>query len=163
MKTLIILRHGKAESYNEDGDKVRKLTNRGLRDAEAMGTLIGEKVGAPDLVVSSDAMRARQTAVIAAKAAGYKGKIEYRAEIYEASVRTLFDVVRSLPKSAHSAMLIGHNPGFEELALDLIDGPLPLGSLPTAGVVILTLPSWADASPGEATLAGMYSPKSEAH
>ena len=69
MKTLIILRHGKAVDVLVSGDKRRELTERGMRDAEAMGKLIGSEVGVPDLIVSSDATRARQTAEISGEAA----------------------------------------------------------------------------------------------
>jgi phosphohistidine phosphatase len=160
MKTLLILRHGKAESYNEDGDKARELAERGHRDAKRMGEVIREQVGAPDLVVSSDAIRARQTAVTAAAASGYKGAIEYRSEIYEASPRTLLAVVRSLPETATTVLLVGHNPGFEELASDLAEAPLDIGGLPTAGLVILRINAhWKAVGVGTAQFVDAFAPK----
>ncbi|HEY3332930.1 MAG TPA: histidine phosphatase family protein [Capsulimonadaceae bacterium] len=160
MKTLIILRHGKAESYNEDGDRVRQLAERGFRDAKTMGHVIAAKVGIPDLVVSSDAVRARQTAVEAAREAGYKGRIQYQPDIYEANSRTLLRVVRSLPDTASTVLLVGHNPGLEDLGADLIAGELSIAGLPTAGMYVITIQgSWSEADVDDGSLLGSYSPK----
>lgn len=161
MKTLIILRHGKAVDVLVSGDKKRELTERGLRDAEAMGKLIGHQVGVPDLVVSSDATRARQTAEIAGKAAGYKDEITIEPAIYDASVDTLVGVVRSLPDSADYVILVGHNPGFESLSADLAaDGTEP-PRLPTSGFAHLQFKAthWHNVRPGTGTLVVVHWPK----
>ena len=161
MKTLIILRHGKAVDVLISGDKKRELTERGLRDAEAMGKLIGSEVGVPDLIVSSDAKRARQTAEIAGEAAGYKADVTYEPAIYEATVDTLTSVVRSLPDSADYVILVGHNPGFESLSADLAaDGTEP-PRLPTSGFAHLLFKAthWHNVRPGTGTLVAVHWPK----
>ena len=161
MKTLIILRHGKAVDILVSGDKRRELTERGLRDAEAMGRLIGSEVGVPDLIVSSDAQRARQTAEIAGEAAGYKGEITYEPTIYDAGVDTLVRVVRALPDSADYVILVGHNPGFERLSADLAaDGTEP-PRLPTSGFAQLQFDAthWRSVRPGTGTLVVVHWPK----
>jgi phosphohistidine phosphatase len=161
MKTLIILRHGKAVDILISGDKRRELTERGLRDAEAMGRLIGSEVGVPDLIVSSDATRARQTAEIAGEAAGYKGEITYEPAIYDAGVDTLVRVVRALPDSADYVILVGHNPGFERLSADLAaDGAEP-PRLPTSGFAHLQFKAthWHNVRPGAGTLVAVHWPK----
>ncbi|MEP6775390.1 MAG: histidine phosphatase family protein [Chloroflexota bacterium] len=161
MKTLIILRHGKAVDVLVSGDKRRELTERGLRDAEAMGRLIGSEVGVPDQIVSSDAKRARQTAEIAGEAAGYNGEVTYEPEIYDATVDTLIGVVRSLPDSADYVILVGHNPGFESLSADLApDGTEP-PRLPTSGFAHLQFnaTSWRNVRPGTGTLLAVHWPK----
>jgi phosphohistidine phosphatase len=161
MKTLIILRHGKAIDVLISGAKKRELTERGLRDVEAMGKLIGSKVGVPDLIVSSDATRAQQTAEIAGKAAGYKGDVTYEPAIYDASVDTLISLVRSLPESADSVILVGHNPGFESLSADMAaDGAQP-PRLPTSGFAHLQFntTSWHNVRPGTGTLVAVHWPK----
>ena len=68
MKTLLIMRHGKAEDDSPDGDKGRRLTPKGERDAAFIGGRMAARFGGPDWVVASDAVRARQTAEIAANA-----------------------------------------------------------------------------------------------
>jgi phosphohistidine phosphatase len=162
MKTLIILRHGKAEEYAQDveGDRARALKGRGQRDARAMGKLIGELVK-PDLVVSSDAVRARQTAEIAAEAFGYKGKIELDPSIYYSGVDTLLKVVSKLPDKADCVVLVGHNPGFESLSSALAAEGAPDITLPTAGFAHLEfdVKRWRDVRSGRGRLVGVHSPK----
>jgi len=161
MKTLIILRHGKAVDVLVSGDKRRELTERGLRDAKAMGSLIGTEVGVPDLIVSSDATRARQTAEIAGEAAGYEGEITYESAIYDAGVDTLVSVVRALPDSADYVILVGHNPGFESLSADLAaDGSEP-PRLPTSGFAHLQFDAtnWRSVRPGSGVLVAVHWPK----
>jgi phosphohistidine phosphatase len=161
MKTLVLLRHGKAESYNEDGDKHRVLTDRGVRDAERMGNLIGQLFGGVDTVVSSDADRAVQTAKIAARAAGYIGTIQYLPEIYGASAHTLAHIVRQLSGDLHTTLLIGHNPGFEEFCSDLTGESIADCRLPTCGMARVDLPDhWKNAANSSGKLAGLWSPKS---
>jgi len=157
MKTLLMLRHGKAEAHDVAQDKKRALEDRGKRDAATMGELIKEKMGTPDLVVSSDATRARQTAELAAKAAGYKHDIDYKPEVYDASLTALIRVVQALPESKTRVLLVGHNPGLTDLAGYLVNDDL---GLPTAGLIHLTLDlDWKDITIGVAKLAAEYAPK----
>src|SRR5689334_8757368 len=116
MKTLLLLRHAKAEAEAPKGDHDRALTGRGERDAAGIGRQIRTLVGCPDAVVTSDARRAKQTAKIVAAAVGFPGKIAAKGKIYEASPETLLEVVRKLPEKARCVLLVGHNPGFERLA-----------------------------------------------
>src|SRR5215211_5701227 len=98
MKTLLVLRHGKAQPDAPRGDWSRDLTERGRRAAKTMGELIQERIGRPDAIVSSDAHRAKQTAEIAAEAIGFDGQVVLEHAIYEAWLPDLIDVVRSLPE-----------------------------------------------------------------
>lgn len=162
MKTLIVLRHGKAEESAVGGDKKRKLKSRGERDAEAMGKLIGELMK-PDLVVSSDAARARETAELAAAAFGYKGDIQLEPEIYGAGLDTLLEVVRGLPDKSGCVVLVGHNPGFEDLGAALAAEGSPPVSLPTAGFAHLefSVQKWRSVREGKGKLVGVHWPKKE--
>jgi phosphohistidine phosphatase len=161
MKTVLVLRHGKAQQDAPDGDRKRALTERGRRDAATMGKKIRELVGNVDAVVSSDAKRANQTAKIAAEAAGFAGDIVNEPGIYGADVDTLISVVRELPDEVASVVLVGHNPGFE----DLVDAMATVGTeqarLPTAGLAHLEFSAtrWRDARPGTGRLVGLHTPK----
>lgn len=162
MKTLIVLRHGKAGPYarTEAGDKARALTERGVRDAGAMGKLIGT-LAKPDLVVTSDAVRARQTAELAAEGFGYEGEITLEPSIYHASLDALLDVVRKLPDGADVVVIAGHNPGFSELSWALAEeGSDPI-DLPTAAFAHLRfdVSRWRDVREGGGELVGVHTPK----
>jgi phosphohistidine phosphatase len=161
MKNLIVLRHGKAVDVLVAGDRARDLTERGKRDAEAMGTLLGTEVGVPDLIVSSDALRARQTAEIVGVAAGYVDVIHFEPAIYNATLDTLLDLVRALPDDADYVLLVGHNPGFESLSADLsLEGTRP-PRLPTCGFAHLRFDTarWRNARAGTGKLVAVHWPK----
>ena len=149
MKTLLILRHGQAEGHAPGGDKERTLTERGEREAASVADRILEIFGCPDLIVASDATRARQTARIVAAVVGYPVEIETQGAIYEAGLKTLLSAVRRLPESAGNVLLVGHNPGLEMLARVLDAEAAVPAPLPTAGMVPLRLETtrWEDVRP----------------
>ena len=138
-RQLLILRHAKS-SWADEGldDWQRPLNDRGERDAPRMGTLLRELDLLPDLIVTSDAVRAETTARVAAKAAGYEGRIVLSPELYHASPQAIVDVLRTLPDSARSVMIVGHNPGLEDLVNRLTGQSI---ELPTATLVHLELPA----------------------
>lgn len=160
MKTLLILRHAKAEASAPRGDKDRALNKRGRGDAEAIGRQVQALVGSPDAIVSSDARRARQTAELAASAAGFDEAITLEPDIYEADPDTLLGVVRRLPDEAGCALLVGHNPGCELLAELLAGQDARISPLPTAGLVHLQFDAahWRDVGPGSASFRGRHTP-----
>jgi phosphohistidine phosphatase len=160
MKRLIIFRHAKTERENPNGDKARELTGRGRRNATEMGLAIAERAGIPDSIVSSDAVRARQTAEIAASSMDFQGDIRLEPEIYLASLDDLIGVVRGLPDAVQSAAIVGHNPAFEELANWFAGESNGIDHLPTAGFVIvdLNVSSWKQADSTVATVVGNEAP-----
>ena len=163
MKILLILRHGKAEEGAPSGrDRDRALTKRGERDAEAMGRHLRALVGrAPDAVVTSDARRARQTAVLAAAAVGFASAVTEEPAIYNADVDTLLECVRLLPEAADCVLLVGHNPGFEQLAALLAAPGSDVPELPTAGLAHLEfdIRRWTEVRPHTGRLRGVHTPK----
>lgn len=161
MRTLLILRHGKAQPDAPRGDWARDLTDRGRRDAQTMGQFIQERIGQPDAIVSSDAHRARQTAEIAAEAIGCDTPITLEHKIYDAGLSDLVEVVHSLPEPAETVMLVGHNPGFEALAVALTGVDSGEVRLPTAGLAHLELSvaAWPEAGPSTARLVAVHTPK----
>lgn len=115
MKRLLLLRHAKSSWKQAQPDHDRPLKKRGQRDAPLMGKLLADQGALPELIVSSTAIRARDTALSFAEAARYAGEIRFEAKIYEAEVSTLLAVIRALPETVKSAMIVGHNPGLEDL------------------------------------------------
>lgn len=137
MKDLILIRHAKS-SWKDAGldDRERPLNKRGERDAPEMGARLARRRSRPDLIVSSPAVRALETARIIARKLGYPRKdIVVKDRLYGAGVVELIDVIRNAPESVATLMLFGHNPGLTELANHL--GPRPIPNLPTCGVLHL--------------------------
>ena len=137
MKTLLILRHAKTQPDAPAGDHARELTERGLRNAAVMGAYILTLTVTPDAIITSDAVRALQTAEIVAPAVGFTNSLTVEPRIYGADVDTLLALVRSILDEADRAMIIGHNPGFEELAEALAGNHDEGVRLPTAGLAVL--------------------------
>jgi phosphohistidine phosphatase len=160
MKMLFVLRHAKAEADSSNGDFSRKLTDRGEEDAKQTGKHIAKIVEKPDLIVSSDAARALQTAKIVSKATHYKDDIAEEHEIYEATVPSLMEVVRQLPSKADTVILVGHNPGLEGLVYTLAENREAASPLATATFVQLeaNVDEWGDIEEGCARVAGSYTP-----
>ena len=152
MKTLYLLRHAKSSwNFNELSDQERPLNDRGRDDAPAMGKALAKRHIRPDLVVSSPAVRAMSTAVLVAREMQYPhDKIVVEPGIYGADVEGLLAVIHSLPDSAGSALLVGHNPTITETANEL--SPSSLNEMPTAAVVCLRFACdhWAEVSKGNA-------------
>ena len=153
MKTLLILRHAKTQPDAPHGDRARELTARGHRDAAAMAAHIARTFGPPDAIVTSDARRALQTAEIVADAVGFTAPLTIEPRIYAAEASTLLDVVRGLPNAAGRVILVGHNPGFEELAEALADDDAAV-RLPTSGLahMELDIPAWSAVDRGTGRL-----------
>jgi phosphohistidine phosphatase len=166
MKILTLLRHGKSDwSADYLADYDRPLKARGRRDALAMGEYVASLDLVPELIVSSPAERAQQTAELFAEAAGYDEEIAWADAIYGATPDELLAVLCRLPDDAEHILLVGHNPGFEELASHLI-GTAPHGPtwdvrLPTAAIahMHLDVPSWRDVQYGCGQLQWWMTPK----
>jgi phosphohistidine phosphatase len=161
MKTLLILRHGKAQPDAPDGDRPRELVERGRRASAAMGSYINELVGVPDAILTSDATRAQQTAEIVAEEAGFTKDLTIVPQLYAADLRTLLALVRSILDEVDTAVIVGHNPGFEELAAALAGIDEEDVRLPTAGVAHLEfdVDRWDDVRKGTARWRGIATPK----
>jgi phosphohistidine phosphatase len=144
MKILLLLRH--AKSSWDDGDLAdfdRPLNNRGRRDAPVMGRLLAQHALTPDLIITSAARRAATTAELVALAAEYGGDIQYTNELYLADPETFLDVARDTPDGVTRLMLVGHNPGIEELVTDLAERE---ERMPTAALACfrLDIDRWGD-------------------
>ena len=137
MKTLLLLRHAKSswkDTKVKDFD--RPLNQRGLKAAPAIGRLMRKRKLEPKLVLSSPAERARRTTQLVIDAAGMKTELRYDERIYEATGARLFEIVTQIEDDADMALLVGHNPGLEEL-LEKLTGEAR--RLPTAALVCVEL------------------------
>ena len=146
MRTLLILRHGKS-SWQDAGltDHDRPLKKRGRENAVRMGRLIAAERLVPDLILSSSARRARDTA---SRVAGVWGEeappLRFDRTLYHAGPEALVDALHDLhPGNPDTVLLVGHNPGLEELVESLTG---EVASMPTAALAHITLPidDWLD-------------------
>jgi phosphohistidine phosphatase len=144
MKTLLLLRHAKSSWKDEQvEDHDRPLNKRGKRDAPRIGELLQQAQLVPQLIISSTAKRARKTASRLAKKCGYQGVIELDGTLYLAPPEAYLAAIRGIDDPVSCAMVVGHNPGLEQL-LALLTGHDT--HLPTAALarVQLDVEAWRD-------------------
>ncbi len=139
MKTLTILRHGKAARNDvATSDYERPLSPRGEADAPVMAERITDAGIRPSLIMSSPAARAWTTAKLVARALSYPVEFLQREDrLYLASLDKLLDVVAEQDAAFNSIVVVGHNPGLTELANHLLPGVTD--SIPTCGIVSLNI------------------------
>ncbi len=163
---LLVLRHAKS-AWNTDArtDFDRPLSKRGRRDAPRVGRFLAGEGLVPDYVVSSPALRAKQTVLAACEPMGIgEEDIHWDERIYHASTGKLMDVLSESPAGAQRVMIAGHNPGLEMLVQTLSKDPVPIPPnykiMPTAAVAHLEIPgAWRDLDGGTATLRSLTRPK----
>lgn len=144
MKTLLILRHAKSDWGNSQlSDHDRPLNDRGKYDAPRMGAWLKQKNMVPELIISSTAERALTTAELVALSADFEGELRTERNFYLAGPPTYVEILNELPDSYERVMVVGHNPGMEELVSLLTDRDRPMS---TANVAVVELPidSWRD-------------------
>jgi len=161
MKQLTLLRHAKSvQDPTYAVDRERPLAERGRGDAEVMGRFLAQAEIVPDLITSSPAARARQTAELLARTAGYGGGIRWDEAVYTDGPDALLAVVRGLPDQVEHALLVGHNPGFEELAALLIGTECGV-TLPTAAAAHfeIDVDRWSEVCAGAGRLQWLVTPR----
>lgn len=122
MKILLIMRHGKSSWKNDDlADHDRPLAKRGRKDVPRMGALVRDEKLVPDIILSSTAKRARKTTEMFIDSSGFDGPVFYHRSIYQGYISDFIDLLHSLDQSCAIAMVVGHNPGVEELLSTLVD------------------------------------------
>jgi phosphohistidine phosphatase len=161
VRQLLILRHAKSSWANSSlDDWHRPLNERGLRDAPRVGEWLRARSLVPDLILTSDAIRARTTAQAVAASAGYARELGIEPSLYLATPADIITVVNRVPDdTARSVMIVGHNPGLEDLIEQLTGEGR---DLPTAALVHLELltDSWRDLDvSGGATIVNAWQPK----
>ena len=157
-KTLLVLRHGKSDWSTGEDDFDRPLVSRGRQGSRKMGAWIRHRKLRPDVVLSSPAERARATTEAACAAMGLSlKKVRWDERIYAAPAESLLAALADCPKGARSVMLVGHNPGLEDLVEYLAAGELEIPDdgklLPTSALAQLEmLAAWPQLTRGCATL-----------
>ena len=153
LRTLVILRHAKADRPAGVVDFDRPLTERGHADAAAAGAWLGTQDIRPDLVICSPARRARQTwhGVAIGLTQESAPLVRYEPQAYEAGVEALLAVLRTVDDGLGTVLLIGHNPTLSELSERLAGAAGDSDGLRTAGLAVHTLAAgWAGLADGAA-------------
>lgn len=160
MKRLMLLRHAKSSWDSSTlSDHDRPLNGRGKNDAPRMGRLLYHEGLVPDVIVSSTAVRAADTAGLVALAAGYEGDVVYTGRLYHAGPETYLALAEELPDTVNIVLMIGHNPGLEEL-VEALSGHAE--RLPTAALAVfeIAIDRWQDLSADSTcTLTNLWVPK----
>ena len=170
MKRLYLLRHAKAVPADPAlDDHARELTVRGMHDASAIARYIRKNGFAPELVMASTSARTRQTAELVLRE--IEARAEYREVLYLAEPGKILGLIQAAPQTISGLMVVGHNPGLEDLATRLAREPVRRKErarrdvleekFPTAALAILDfdIGKWRDISPGEGKLADFVRPK----
>jgi phosphohistidine phosphatase len=160
MKTLLILRHGKAEPRNiDERDFDRKLAISGRLQAEMTGNTIAVREGTPDLIYSSSAPRAWEPARIVAEKVSYSlENIRTDGELYMATSLWLRHLLGNIGDEIISCILVGHNPGLTDLINHF---GVRLDHLPTASVAAFqfNVDSWKEIAAENAHFLWLYVPE----
>ena len=159
MKTLLLLRHAKSDwgdSSLRDFD--RPLAERGERDAPRIGKALRKRGVTPDVIIASPAARAKATVQAAMKAAKLELNVTFDEAIYGASSAELMKIIRRLPDGSSCALLVGHNPGLEDLVGRLTGSH---ERMPTAALACIEfqIEQWNDVSDKQGALEWLLTPK----
>ena len=174
MRTLTLLRHAKSDWPPPPAvgrpldDKLRPLSDRGRRDAPRMAAWMASQDLRPDLVLCSTATRTRETLeLVKPSIAGPATRVRLLDDLYLAEADDLLELLQGADDTAAHIMVIGHNPGLHDLAVDLAGaGEKPLlrllaPKLPTAAVVVIDFSTdhWSDIAFGAGRLRLFMAPK----
>ena len=168
MRRLLLFRHAKAER-SEPGmeDRSRKLIERGRKDAARIGAYMASHALVPDRALISPSARTQETwkfAAAAIRSAPAGASVE---RLYDATPHAILAAIKETPASAHTLLVVGHNPGLHELALMLVaSGDIEIREqlrekLPTAGLIIIdfAFDEWSKVHPRSGRLERFITPK----
>jgi len=168
MKTVTLFRHAKSGEKGNPRirDFDRPLSDRGLKAAPKMGAAMRERHLRPNLILCSPSVRTRQTLTLASVEAWDKApKVRYDDRLYEASAQKILEVLQEVPDKVDHVMIVGHNPGMQDLAVMLAVSrgkrQQLKDKLPTASVVTLEFDEelWKDLQPATGHVVLYMSPK----
>jgi len=159
MRTLYLLRHAKSSWEDESlGDFERPLNERGKKAAETIGQFLAKQNLQPELILSSPALRARQTTEILLRTSKLQVELRFDVRIYEASPDTLLSILAEVDPKKSAVLMVGHNPGMEEL-LQFLSGEVK--TMPTAALAKLNSVAidWKSLKANEERLEWLVTPK----
>ncbi len=161
-RRLLVLRHAKAATpEGELSDRDRPLAPRGRRDAPGVGAWLAGSGWVPDLVLSSDALRARQTTELVLEglvgAGSAEPSVEYVAGLYEASVHQVLHVVADVADEVATVMVVGHEPTMSAVTAVLTGKQ---AEFPTSAVAQIELSgTWSEVAADAGNLVGVRTPR----
>lgn len=150
MKNLILIRHAKSSWAHQVNDFERPLKGRGIKDSRMVSKYIRNKIIKPDMILSSDANRAKSTAKIFLEFLDFHD-ISFRLthNLYDFSIGNLIQEIKNCDESVDNLMLFGHNHGITAFASTF--GSKYFDNVPTCGLVHIrfNINSWKDLNKGE--------------
>lgn len=159
MKTLVLLRHAKAENGSTGlPDFDRALNDRGRKEAQTVGSFIRKQDLLLDLVLSSSAKRTRETTDLVVASADLTVEVRCEQRIYEAGPLRLLKVVSQIEDECNTVLLVGHNPGMEELLRLLTDRAEHMAT-GTLAKIDLNVPTWGKVTEQKGSLDWIVTPK----
>jgi phosphohistidine phosphatase len=160
VRTLVLLRHAKAERPDRGPDSERRLTARGHADSAAAGAWLKSRHLRPELVLCSPSRRTRETWHGVALALGDEAddtRVNYEPALYDSGARRLLDLIDAIDPTVEVLMVIGHNPSISMLST-LLDPDSEIDDgLRTAGIAVHRVDgTWAECGPGKAPVTATY-------
>jgi phosphohistidine phosphatase len=161
VRTLILLRHAKAETPGELADFGRGLTKNGEADADAAGSWLADEGLRPDLVICSPAKRTRQTwlgvavAMTQAHPEAKSPEVHYEPALYEGGRTEAIDLLCAVPEEIGTVLLVGHNPTVSDVSILLrpYEEGVGIEALKTCGLAVHRAEGpWSETEPGSMEL-----------
>jgi phosphohistidine phosphatase len=143
LKTLLVLRHAKSSwKDSELDDHDRPLNKRGEKEAPRVGKHLRKIELVPSAIICSTARRAKETAIAVAENSGFPvEQIVYERRLYHAAPKQMMEVIREFPEQWEQPMIVGHNPGLEEMVCALINDEVELKTAALA-VIAFEIDGW---------------------
>ncbi len=160
MKTLLLMRHAKSSwKDNKLADHERPLKKRGYKDAVNIAKVLKKKELIPEMIISSSAVRAVETAKSLIEKTNFSGEFIIQDVLYMAEPATYIEKISLTPQAINRLLVVGHNPGLESLVQILGD---KIDSMPSGALAVIVLPiqSWSELSMDtEGELSRMWRPE----
>lgn len=160
MKTLLLMRHAKSSWKDSSlADHQRPLNRRGKQDAPRMGTFLNHQDLIPDVILSSTAQRAQDTAKGLLETLSFEGEVNSHRSLYQSDPSTYLQLLSELPDQINRAMIVGHNPEMDHF-LDAICGVFE--HMPTASIAVIQfeINSWTGLTDEtEGNLVSLWKPR----
>ena len=152
MRHLLLLRHAKAVAHARGGDIERELSHRGRREAGLLGRHMQTRGLRPELALVSASARTRETVALLMAQWPAPAPLDIQRGLYDASASTVLAAIGAAPPEIRTLMVVGHNPGIADLAINLTAGGDPRARLrmmegfPTCALAVLEVPAenWED-------------------